>query len=116
MYRSLRLLSRSRRLLRARSAGATVSGEAATILRCAPDGARMVSGHLGLGLPGGDLHVRVSPVSLLAGPRLGARVHSHLPLGVLGAMGTAEGRAPAGVPVRLARPAPRLSLQRGPRP
>uniref|UniRef100_H3BJV5 Fumarate hydratase 1 n=1 Tax=Mus musculus TaxID=10090 RepID=H3BJV5_MOUSE len=44
MYRALRLLARSRRLLRVPSAGAAVSGEATTLPRCAPNVARMVSG------------------------------------------------------------------------
>lgn len=52
MYRALRLLSRSRRLLRTPSAGAAVSEEAGTLRRCAPNVARMVSEHLGLGLAG----------------------------------------------------------------
>lgn len=51
MYRALCLLARSRRLPRVRSAGAVLSGEAATLPRCAPNVVRMVSGHLGPGLP-----------------------------------------------------------------
>lgn len=51
MYRALRLLARSRRFLRFPSAAAAVSGEAATLPSCASNVARMVSGHLGLGLP-----------------------------------------------------------------
>ncbi|XP_041491173.1 fumarate hydratase, mitochondrial, partial [Microtus oregoni] len=43
MYRALRLLARSRCLLRAPSAGAAISGEAGTLLRCAPNVARMAS-------------------------------------------------------------------------
>lgn len=43
MYRALRLLARSRRLLRVQSAGAAVSGEAATLPRCAPNVVRMAS-------------------------------------------------------------------------
>lgn len=51
MNRAFCLLARSRRFQRVPSASAVLSGEAATLPRCAPNVVRMVSGHLGPGLP-----------------------------------------------------------------
>lgn len=107
MYRALRLLARSRRLLRVRSASAAVSGETTTLPWCTPNLARMVSGHLGPGLPSVTFKSacpRVARVSRRAAPGLSAGRHAHLPprtpppAECVGAAGRAEGRAPAGEP------------------
>lgn len=118
MYRALRLLARSRRLLRAPSAGPAISGEAGTLPRCAPNVARMVSEHLGLGLSG--VTFRSTWPRCPRGPGLGSVPASSLnppprappPARCAGAAGTAEGRAALGQDGRPGRPAPTLSLQR----
>lgn len=112
MYRALRLLARSRRLLRVPSAGAAVSGEAATLRSCASNVARMVSGHLGLGLPAVTF-MSACP-GCPRGPHLGSAPAGTLrtppPAGGVGAAGYAVGRAPAVEPGCQSRPAQCLSL------